>query len=115
VVELVDDDVVEGVAPEALEVGGAPERLDRGEEDLGVGVALRPLVEAEARLGADDAIGVARLAEDLLAVGDEEDPAILGAVRVEGAEPGLAEAECGGFHHKWSLIHELWWKADLFT
>ena len=92
VVEFVDDDVVEGVALEALEMSGAPERLDRGEEDLGVGVAVRPLVEAEARLGADEAIGVARLAEDLLAVGDEEDPAILGAVRVEGAEPGLAEA-----------------------
>jgi hypothetical protein len=40
VVELVDDDVVERVAPEALEVGGAPERLDRGEEDLCFGGAV---------------------------------------------------------------------------
>jgi hypothetical protein len=40
VVELVDDDVVERVAPEALEAGGVPESLDRGEEDLGVGAAV---------------------------------------------------------------------------
>ena len=33
-----------------------------------------------------------RLAEDLLAVRDEEDALELGAVAVEGAEPGLAEA-----------------------
>ena len=32
--------VVEGVAPEAFEMGGAPERLDRGEEERGVGVVL---------------------------------------------------------------------------
>jgi hypothetical protein len=61
VVELVDDDVVERVAREALQVGDAAEGLDRGEED----------------------------------------PAELGAVGVEGAEPGLAEAggeddEAGG-------------------
>jgi len=31
-------------------------------------------------------------------VGHEEDPAVLGAVRIEGAEPGLAEA--GGEDHE---------------
>jgi hypothetical protein len=36
VVELVHDDVVEGVAREALEVGDAAEGLDRREEDVGV-------------------------------------------------------------------------------
>ena len=101
VVELVDDDVVEGVAREALEVGDAAEGLDRGEEDVGVRVPLLAHVEAQAGLGPDPAEGVPRLVEDLLAVRDEEDPAELGAVGVEGAEPGLAEAggeddEAGG-------------------
>ena len=101
VVELVHDDVVEGVAGEALEVGGAAEGLDRREEDVGVGVALLARVEAQAGVGADAPEGVAGLLEDLLAVRDEEDAAELGAVGVEGAEPGLAEAggeddEAGG-------------------
>jgi hypothetical protein len=37
VVELVHDDVVEGVAREALQVSDAAERLDRREKDLGAG------------------------------------------------------------------------------
>ena len=77
------------------------EGLDRGEEDVGVRVSLLAGVEAQAGVGADPAEGVAGLVEDLLAVGDEEDPPVLGAVGVEGAEPGLAEAggeddEAGG-------------------
>ncbi len=101
VVELVHHDVVEGVAREALQVGGPAERLDRREQDVGVQVALLAHVEAEACAGADPAEGVSGLVQDLLAVRDEKDPAEALAVRVEGAQPGLAEAggeddEAGG-------------------
>jgi hypothetical protein len=101
VVELVHDDVVEGVAREALEVGGAAEGLDRREEDVGVWLPLLARVEAQSGVGPDPSEGVPGLLQDLLAVRNEEDVAELGAVRVEGAEPGLAEAggqddEAGG-------------------
>ena len=59
-VELVHDDVVEGVAREALQVGDAAERLDRREEDVGVRFPLLAHVEAQAGLGPDPAEGVAR-------------------------------------------------------
>lgn len=101
VVELVDHEVVEGIAGEAAQVGGTPEGLDRREQHVRFGLALLAGVEAEARLGADPPEGVAGLVQDLFAVGDEEDAAELSAVRVESAEPGLAEAggeddEAGG-------------------
>jgi hypothetical protein len=63
-----------------------------------VGVAALAGVEAEACFGPDRAEGVSRLIQDLLAMGHEEDAAILGAVGVEGAKPGLAEA--GGEDHE---------------
>ena len=56
-VELVDHDVVEGLAAEALEVGCPPQGLDGREEDVGVRVAALSRVEAQARFRADGAEG----------------------------------------------------------
>ena len=61
VVELVHDDVVEGVAREALEVGGAAEGLDRREEDVGVWLPLLARVEAQSGIGPDPPEGVPEL------------------------------------------------------
>jgi len=72
VVELVHDDVVEGVAREALEVGDAAEGLDRREEDVGVRLPLLAHVEAQAGVGPDPAVGVPGLVQDLFAMRDEE-------------------------------------------
>jgi hypothetical protein len=88
VVELVHDDVVEGVAREALEVGGAAEGLDRREEDVGVWLPLVAHVEAQSGVGPDPSEGVPGLLQDLLAMRNEEDVAELGAVGVEGPPAG---------------------------
>jgi len=82
-------------------VGDPAEGLDRGEENVRVLVPLLALVEAQVGVGPDPPVGVAGLVQDLLAVGDEQDPPELGALGVEGAQPGLAEAggeddEAGG-------------------
>jgi hypothetical protein len=63
-----------------------------------VRVATLARVEAQTCLGADGSEGAEGLIEDLLTVGHEEDPAVLRAVRVEGAEPGFPET--GGQHHQ---------------
>ena len=90
VVELVDDQVVEGPRVQLVEVRLAPEGQDGGEDDLAAGVLLLAVVLAEARLRPDAPEGPHRLQEDLVAVRDEEDAA--GLLGVEGREPGLAEA-----------------------
>jgi hypothetical protein len=89
---LVDDDVVEPVQAEPAQVVRLSEGLDRGEEDVGGRVFLLSGVEAEVGFGADGAEGVEGLAEDLLAVGDEEDALRLEAVGVEGGKPRLSES-----------------------
>ena len=89
VVELVHDDVVEGVAREALEVGGAAEGLDRREEDVGVFVPLLARVEAQSGVGPDPSEGVPGLLQDLLAVRNEENVAELGAVGGSSTGPRI--------------------------
>ena len=96
VVELVDDDVVEGVRTEVSEVGFFSESLDRGEEDVRTRVFLRTCVEAEGGFGSDPAECIEGLAQNLLAVGDEEYAFGAEAVGVECGEPGLSES--GGEH-----------------
>jgi len=92
VVELVNNNVVEGVRSEVAKVCGLAEGLDRGEEHVGGGHFLGTGVEAEGGFWADAAEGVERLAEDLLAVGDEEYALGAEAVGVEGREPGFSGA-----------------------
>ena len=92
VMELVYDDVVEGVRRELAQVTSPAERLDRGEEDVGVGGLLVAGVEAEDRGRANAAKSLERLAEDLFAVGHEQHPSERWPIRVEGGEPGLPQA-----------------------
>ena len=96
VVELVNNNVVEGVRAEVSEARRLAESLDRGEEHVGGGVFVGAGVEAECGVGADAAEGVEGLAQDLLAVGDEEDALRAEAPRVECGEPGLTDS--GGEH-----------------
>ena len=91
-VKLVDHDVVERITGELAEVPDARERLDGGEEDIGLRNFLVAGEEPQPRLGADPAEGGERLPEDLLAVRDEEDARKLRLRAVEGGEPGLPEA-----------------------
>jgi hypothetical protein len=95
-VELVDDDVVELVGGEVVEA--CRQRRDAGEDHAGVASLLCPEVQAERLSWLHLAEGVAALAQDLFAVGDEQDPAELGPSAVEGGDPGLAES--GGHHHQ---------------
>jgi hypothetical protein len=88
--DVVDDDVVEGVRAEVSEVGLLSESLDRGEEDVGGRVFLGAGVEAEGGFGSDPAESVEGLAQNLFAVGDEEDAFGVEAVGVESGEPGLS-------------------------
>ncbi len=89
-VELVDDDVVELVGIEAPKV--AVQRLHTGEHHVTVGVAFLAGEERELATGPNLAVDVSGLLEDLVAVSDEQDPSKLRSCRVEGGEPGLAEA-----------------------
>ena len=96
VVELVDHHVVERGRVERGEVAG--ERLDAGEHHIAVGLSPIAGEVAERARRADAAVDVACLAEDLVAVGDEQHPPELGSGRVERCQPGLAEP--GGHHHQ---------------
>jgi hypothetical protein len=96
VVEFVDHDVIEVVRREALEVGALAQCLHRRAEHVDLGVADCAHVEADAGLGADAREGVRGLAQDLLAVGDEQHASGAHVFGVEGREPGLAET--GGEH-----------------
>ena len=90
VVELVDDDVVEVIRRESFEVLLSRQCLHGREEDCCVCVALLPHVAAERGAGSDASERGESLFEDLLAMSDEEHS--LEALRIEGAEPRLAEA-----------------------
>ena len=82
VVELVDDDVFEGVRAEVSEVGLFSERLDRGEEDVGGRVFVGAGVEAEGGFGSYPTERIEGLAQDLLAVGERQ-PSFQILLRVE--------------------------------
>src|SRR4051812_32902977 len=88
-VKLVNDDVVELVAPELVE--SEAEGLNAGKDDASRGVFLRAVEQAEAGLRMDPAEYIPALGEDLLAVRDEQHPTEARPRRVERGEPGLAE------------------------
>jgi hypothetical protein len=90
--ELIDNDVVEGVGSEKPKVRQLAQRLDRGEQDIGVRRLFRAGVAAERGVWPDAAERLQGLGQDFLAVGDEQDTTVLGAVAVEGGQPGLAQA-----------------------
>lgn len=91
VVELVDDEVVEGVRREALQMFAPAERLDRGEYDFGIRILDVAGVVPEPRIRADAAERVERLVQNLFPVRREQHAAELRPARVERREPGLAE------------------------
>ena len=90
VMELIDYDVVEPVGREPVQIPG--ERLDAGEQHAGVRLLLPAVVQAEVRIRLDAAEHVEGLAQNLLAVGDEQHPAELRPGGVERGEPRLAQA-----------------------
>jgi hypothetical protein len=76
VVELVDDEVVEGVRREALEVLAPAERLDRGKHDFGIRILDVALVP-KPRFRADAAEGVERLSPPASAISREPRAAVV--------------------------------------
>lgn len=92
--------LVEVFSGELFVVFGFAQGLHRREEDVGVVVLLLPRVESEGCVGSDAAIGALGLAQDLFAMGHEEDALEGGAV--EGREPGLAQA--GGKDHQTGFV-----------
>ena len=71
VVELVNDDVVEGIGREGTQVLGPAQGLNGREQDLRVAVPFGVGVAANAGAGTERAEGLRGLIEDLLSVGDE--------------------------------------------
>ena len=91
-VEFVNYYIVKLVSSKSLEMCVAAERLNRREQHLGIRPLLRPIVVSENRVRSNRAESAHRLAEDLLAVSDEQDTAEGRTAAVEGAEPGLPQA-----------------------
>jgi len=91
-VELVDEDVIEAFGVEPLQVRLAAQRLNGREQHVRVRRLVLASVVAEGGGGANRAERAHGLREDLFPVGDEQHPLGLRALRIEGAEPGLAEA-----------------------
>ena len=73
VMKLVDDDVVELLAGKLAEMMHPPQRLDRGEENVGVGRFLFSCVEPQPRTRTNPAKRLHRLRQDLLPMGDKQD------------------------------------------
>lgn len=110
VVDLVDDDVVEGLASQPGEVLGARQLGDRGEHEIRrqlAGIAGEPAGAGGLAEGAQQPpVGLRGLSEELGAMGDEQEARqaaeLLPQLRVvERGEPGLAEA--GGEHDDGAL------------
>ena len=94
--ELVDDDVVELLGIKLSKSRG--DGLDTCEHDLGVRVFLLGVEETEISVRLHSPEYVAALAQDFLAMGNEEDPAVLRTRGVERGQPGLSESCCQ--HHE---------------
>ena len=80
----------------------AVQRRDAGEHHIGLGVLVGTPEEPEAPVGTHAPEGLSALAQDLLSVGDEQNPAEVGAIAVERGQQGLAQP--GGHHHQSSAI-----------
>ena len=89
VVELVDDDVVEGLGVHVVEALG--ERLDAGQHDLGFEVEAWALDQTDAGVGADAPEHLTGLVEDLISVGDEQHAGEFGPSAVEAGQPRLPQ------------------------
>ncbi len=87
--ELIDYDVVEPLWRKPVQIRG--ERVDASEQHAGVRLLLPAVVQAEVRIRLDAAEHAEGLAQDLLAVGDEQHAAELRPGGVERGEPRLAE------------------------
>jgi hypothetical protein len=92
--ELVDDDVVELVGVKPRPSPG--EGLHAGEDDPRVWILLLTDVEAKISVRLHAAKHITALAQNLLAMGDEQHPAKLRTRGIERSQPGLAKT---GRHH----------------
>ena len=80
----------------------AAQGLDRGAQDVDLGIALAAGVKAEAGLGANAQEGAGGLVENFFAVGDEKNAPGLRLLRIEGGQPGFSQP--GRQYHQTTLI-----------
>ena len=100
VVEFVHHDVVEGIWRKATQMTLAPQRLDRGEQDIGAAVLFGAIVTAEPRFWADATKRGHSLRQNLFTVCYEKNPCKAAAVK--GSQPRFAEP--GRQHDQPSLM-----------
>src|SRR5262245_36302019 len=92
VVEFVHDDVVETVPREALKMRLPAKCLDGTVDDFSFANFLCARVLPQHGVRADCAKSAHRLFEDLLTMGDEENPLRVGLLRIERGQPCFAES-----------------------
>src|SRR5439155_13712304 len=91
VVKLIDHDVVELIAREAVQMGLATERLDRCEKDVPASRVHTARISANRRRRSDLPECLDCLTQDLFAMRDEENTFELERLAVKGAQPGFPE------------------------
>ena len=92
VVKLVDDDVVKLFASKLAEMMHPTQRLNRGEEHVGVGRFLFARVEAQSGSGTNPAKRLHGLRQDFFPMSDEQHSTKVLACRIEGGQPRLSQA-----------------------